>query len=82
MALGRPAAGVGVGAVLVSVFAGSCSRDADLPDLPEHFAGPPPALDATEAGSLDVGLDGAAFPACSDRPEGECQPVRPPGFHS
>jgi hypothetical protein len=51
---------------------GGCRRQADIRDEPDGSLTVGPKLDAGELVVVDSGLESDAYPACADRPTGEC----------
>jgi hypothetical protein len=60
-------------AITASVQVVACVRHADVRDEPDAaFIGQGPQIDAGDIPELDSGITGDAFPACGDRPLGDC----------
>ncbi len=68
-------AGITLAALPLSVFVVplACTRHADIRDEPDAATlEVPPNFDAGGVTELDSGLGSDAFPACADRPTGDC----------
>jgi hypothetical protein len=66
-------AGLVAGVSIAASVLVACSRHADIVDEPDAAYIPPsPRLDAGDIPMLDSGLDTDAFPACEERPVGDC----------
>jgi hypothetical protein len=61
-------------ALVLGAGLGACARHADIRDEPDAGGiDPGPHLDAGDIPVLDSGLGTDAYPACAERPVGDCQ---------